>query len=168
MIQQDVFARQLKADMAQYISQIRLHLRDNADLNRLVVGMETNNRIIAFHVLEVISEFNGYPPKLREYGFYDFRDNNWLPFLTKGVLRAILRSVANLQVRNRLTFTDGGTSIQTDDHAPELLMAAREYDADWRSWVEQTRISENIAGGFGCAGVSSIYGWVNGAFLYDL
>jgi hypothetical protein len=45
-----------------FVQAVRLYLRDFAELNRLIAGEETNDRMIAWSVFDALSNFNGTPP----------------------------------------------------------------------------------------------------------
>jgi hypothetical protein len=77
-----------------FVARVRLFMRDYAELNRLVAGEESNDRLIAFAVHDALSDFNATPPFLGAYGFTEFVQRGWMhPLMMKTVV-CLLESVA--------------------------------------------------------------------------
>jgi hypothetical protein len=51
----------LSDTMKTFVQVVREYMRDHPELNRLIAGQETNNRLIAWSVLDALSLFNGTP-----------------------------------------------------------------------------------------------------------
>lgn len=128
-----------------FTESVRLFLRDYSDLNRLIDGEESNPRMIAFAAMDAISEFNSEPPPLRKYNFGDFISKGWTSFLLKGTVKHLLQSIALLQNRNNLRFSDGGITAQTSDKASELMNFSQVFERQWKDWVKKIKITENIS-----------------------
>ena len=150
-------------NLASFIEGVRLFLRDYPELNRLIEGEESNPRMIVFAVMNAVGEFNGEPPPLRTYTFQDFYNNGWLSYLLKGTVKHLLRSIALLQTRNQLSFSDGGISAQVSDKGPALMQYQQIFDVEWREWMKKIRISLNINNALDSGdGAHSEYGLLHG------
>lgn len=155
-------------EMNAFLSGVRLYLRDLPALNRLIDGEESSSRMIAFAMMDAIGEFNATPPPIRSYGFLDFSNNGWTSFLLKGTLKSLLRSVALLQTRNHLRFSDGGISAQVSDKGPELMQYSQMFGAEWEAWILKQKISLNIMGALASSeGAPSEYSLIHGWNYYD-
>lgn len=157
-------------EFEQFVSGVRLYLRDHPALNRLIHGEETNDRMIAWCVMDAISEFNGTPPLLGTYSFTYFMENNLQSLLRKGTVICILESVGLLQTRNHLPFNDGGLSVSVSDKTPLLQSWIDRFRAKWDPEVKQVKIAMNIDSLLdGGGGVASEYfaisGWYSDIYV---
>ena len=124
--------------------------------------------MIYFAMVDAIGEFNATPPPLRTYGFTDFVNKSWTSFLLKGTLKSLLRSVALLQTRNHLRFSDGGISAQVSDKGSELMQYSQILGAEWDNWILKTKISLNVMSLLDDpGGAHSEYSSINGWNYYD-
>ena len=87
-----------------FINLVRAKMRDFPELNRLIAGQETSDRMIALAAMEAIDDYNTTPPLLGAVGFDNFPS---ISLLVNGTIICILESVGILQVRNHLSYTDG-------------------------------------------------------------
>ena len=49
-------------DLIRFVSEVRLYLRDYAELNRLIDGEETSDRMLAWAVIDALDDINNTPP----------------------------------------------------------------------------------------------------------
>lgn len=148
-----------------FVAQTRLFMRDFPELNRLVAGEESSDRMIAFAAMEAISDFNSEPPPLGFYTFDMFVQKGWVHPLRVGTINELLHMVGLLQTRNHLPFSDGGLNVAVSDKTPLLQSWIQLFGAKWENWKKQTKISQNIMGILtGQGGVSSELFAVNGYF----
>lgn len=155
--------RDVPQAMKQFIAGVRMFLRDYPGLNRLIEGEESSPRFIFFAVIDALGEFNATPPPLRGYTFDDFAAKYWTSFLMKGTVKHLLRSVALLQTRNHLRFSDGGITAQVSDKGQELMQYSQIFASEWDAWIVKIKISENIMGALSSsAGAASEYSLING------
>jgi hypothetical protein len=134
-------------------------MRDHEELNRLISGEETSNRLITYCMWLGVDEFNITPPILGKVTAVDqFPSRYILLYLT---IIQVLTSVGLLKSRNRFTYSDGGFSVKTE-----------EQDQLYQRWIglmrqqispliQRYKVSANIEGGWD-AGVGSEYGWIHG------
>lgn len=159
------------AAFEQYVSNIRMYMRDHAALNRLIEGQETNDRMIAWSIMDAMSDFNGTPPLIGALGFEDFMRYNLQSLLRTGTVIKILESVGLLQTRNHLPFSDGGLNVAVSDKTPLIQSWIQLFSARWETDKKQVKIGMNIESLLdGTAGVVSEYfsvsGWYADALSY--
>lgn len=150
-----------------FIQMVRAFMRDYPELNRLVRGVESSDRMIAWAIKDALSGFNGTPPNLGRFTVDDLlaRDQSYL--LLRMTVCALIESVGLLQTRNHLNYSTGGTSVGVNDKTP-LLMNWLQY---FRASVDQAKLRiktawniESILGEDN-AGVFSEYWVVHGTYL---
>lgn len=129
----------------QFVSDTRFFIRDFPELNRLVAGQESSDRMIALCAVNTISEFNAQPPLIGAFNFSDFVQNNWIDPLRTGTLIKLLTSVGILQTRNHLPFSDGGLNVAVSDKTPLLQSWIQLLKMDWMQWKQQVKVAKNIA-----------------------
>jgi hypothetical protein len=143
--------------MEQFKSEVRGYIRDFPELNRLISGEESSDRMVEYCIWLSIDEWNTTPPVTANV-LSDFPSRLILLQLT---LCHLLMSVGILKSRNRFTYNDGGFSVQTE-----------EQDTMYSRWIQLLRsqvdpklmrlkVALNISGGYG-GGLGSEYGWING------
>jgi len=155
---------------SRFVAGVRLYLRDHSALNRLIKGEETNDRMIAWCVLDAISDFNGTPPDVGTWTFDAMMQRNLQSMLRTGTVIRVLESVGLLQTRNHLPFNDGGLSVSVSDKAPLLQSWIDRLKADWKPAVKETKIALNIEslldGGCGVASeYFAISGWYSDIYV---
>lgn len=95
-----------------FIQTVRLFMRDHPQLNRLVKGQEHSDRMVAWAILDFLSDFAGTPPFLGYYTLEQLFDMHFQAFALRGTAVALLQSVGILQTRNHLNFSDGGSALE--------------------------------------------------------
>jgi hypothetical protein len=149
-----------------FVQTVRLYLRDFAELNRLIAGEESSDRMIMWAVLDAMSNFNG-TPHLTNISFEDLLGRNQGHLLLRMTVEALIESVGLLQTRNHLNYSDGGINVGVNDKTP-LLMNWLQY---YRSYTEQlkqrVKVALNIEGILGPShsGVFSELSAINGSYL---
>lgn len=129
----------------QFVSDTRYFIRDLPELNRLVAGQESSDRMIALCAVNAVSEFNAQPPLIGTYNFNDFVQNGWIDPLRTGTIIKILTSVGILQTRNHLPFSDGGLNVAVSDKTPLLQSWIQLLKGDWIQWKQHVKVAKNIA-----------------------
>lgn len=148
-----------------FVAQTRLFMRDFPELNRLVAGEESSDRMIAFAAMEAMSDFNSEPPNLGFYTFDMFVSKGWVHPLRTGTICQLLHMVGLLQTRNHLPFSDGGLNVAVSDKTPLIQAWIQIFCSKWENWKQKTKVSQNIAGILtGAGGVSSELFAINGYF----
>lgn len=143
------------------VNMVRLYTRDHPELNRLISGVESSNRQIAWAIMDTLDDFNTEPPTTG----YNLSNFPSMSLLIRGVTCSLLESIGLLQTRNHLSFSDGGIQIGVNDKTPFIqswLQMFRNSYEDKKRKMKQAANIENAWGG----GVSSelkvvnnYYGW---------
>ena len=126
--------------MKAFVQMVRLYLRDFEELNRLIAGEESTDRMIAWAVLDALSNFNG-TPHFTQASLEDLLALNQQHLLLRMTVEALIESVGLLQTRNHLNYSDGGLNVGVNDKTP-LLMNWLQY---YRSYTEQLKQRVKVA-----------------------
>lgn len=152
--------------MRAFVQMVRLYLRDFEELNRLVAGEESTDRMIAWAVLDAISNFNG-TPHFTSVSLDELLNLNQQHLILRMTVEALIESVGLLQTRNHINYSDGGINVGVNDKTP-LLMNWLQY---FRSYTEQlkqrVKVAINIQGILGPSnvGIHSELWAVNSSYL---
>lgn len=150
----------LPIPVQQFISTVRLYLRDYPELNRLIHGQENSNRMIAWAILDAIDDWNSTPPLIPAVDLMNFPSKS---LLLRGTVVNLLQSVGLLQTRNHLTFSDGGIQVGVSDKTPLLQSWIQLLGNQYEEKKQRLKVAINIELGWG-AGVHSEYLWTNGFY----
>jgi len=135
------------------LEEVRAYLRDYPELNRLLDAEETSDRQLRWYIIEVLDDFSATPPPLGTLRL----ENLPRSIILKGVAAEALTSAAVLNLRNALSYTDGGFSVDLDKHQAMLALAnifRQEYETKKTRW----KIAQNIQRALGQAtGIHSEY-----------
>lgn len=142
-----------------FINEVRAFMRDFPELNRLISGEESSDRMIEYCTWLAIDEWNTTPP-LAQVSLQTFPSRSILLYLT---IVHLLTSVGILKSRNRFNYNDGGFSVQTEIQDELYLRWAQMLRSQVAPQVRQLKTALNIEGGWN-AGVGSEYGWIHGWF----
>jgi hypothetical protein len=144
------------------VGMIRLYMRDYGHLNRLIQGEETSDRMIAWAIVDTMDDWNTTPPFIGDASIERFPS---ISLLREGAVYRILESVAILQNRNHLSFTDGGLSVAVNDKAPMLLNFINMLRQSYEMKKMRLKASMNVEMAFGGTGTFSEYFIINGIYL---
>lgn len=144
----------------QFVGEVRSFVRDFPQLNRLISGEESSDRMIRYCAVLAVDEWNVTPP-LSGHSVTNFPSRSVLLHLT---IIHLLASVGILKSRNSFAYSDGGFTVQTEEHDTRYMKWIQFFrsmgPASYRA-VKDLKIALNIQGGWG-AGVGSEYGWIHG------
>lgn len=107
------------SSMEAHVQSVRLFMRDFAELNLLIKGEESSDRMIMWATLDFLSDFNGTPP-FTSMSLDQILQRNLHSFAVRGTVVSLLQSLMLLYTRNHLNFSDGGMSVSINDKAPML------------------------------------------------
>jgi hypothetical protein len=145
---------------SQFVGEVRDFMRDFPELNRLISGEESSDRMIRFAMYLAVDEWNVMPP-LTGHTFSNFPSRGMLLYLT---VIHLLTSVGILKSRNSFAYSDGGFTVQTEEHDTRyqrwIQLFRSAGPASFKS-MRDLKIAMNIAGGWGTS-VGSEYGWIHG------
>lgn len=155
----------LSSRMTAFIQMLREHLRDYPELNRLITGVETSDRMLLHAAGKALVRYNGTPPmtQLSLDGIFSLQHQDLLQDMA---VINVLESVMLLQARNQINYSTGGTTVGINDKAV-LLMKILQY---LRSTVDQDlklrKVAVNIISILGDMGVSSEYALVHSSYVF--
>lgn len=147
-----------------FIHMMRHWMRDQPHLNRLIRGVESTNRLIAWAALDFLSDFNQTPPPLGNYTLEQLLELGYTNLARRGTAIALFESVGVLQTRNQLNFSDGGINVAVSDKTPQLQSWLQLFQGKYEQDKMKIKISLNINQILGERGVGSEYGFVNGFY----
>lgn len=142
---------------ASFSQEVREYIRDFPELNRLISGKESSNRLIEYCARLAVDEYNTTPP-LTSHGIEAFPSRFVLLQLT---IIHVLQSVGILHSRNRFSYNDGGFSVETEQQEGLYKQWIQLMRSQVQPLLEKQKIALNIERGWG-AGVGSEYGWIHG------
>ena len=142
---------------ATFVPEVRAFIRDFPELNRLISGEETSNRLIEYCAHLAVDEYNTSPP-LTRHDISSFPSRTILLNLT---LIQILTSVGILHSRNRFSYNDGGFSVETEQQETLYQNWIQLLRSQTMPRMQALKVAKNIESGWG-GGVGSEYGWIHG------
>jgi len=140
-----------------------MYLRDYPELNRLIDGEETSDRMIAWAVIDTLDDINNRPPFVGSFTVSTFP---YRSLLLRGTVITVLESVGILQTRNQLQYSDGGISVGASDKAPMLMQWVQMLSTSYEQKLDKWKISRNITEAFNGESVMSDYYFLGG--YYDV
>lgn len=152
--------------MRAYVQQVRLAIRDFGELNRLVAGEESSDRMIGWATLDAISRFNG-TPHFTSFGLEDLLNQQQMYLLTRMTIESLLESIGLLQTRNHINYSNGGINVGVNDKTPLIMNWLQYFKATTEQRLTQVKVAINIGQILGPShsGVRSEYWSVNQTYL---
>jgi hypothetical protein len=148
--------------LGRFVLEVRQYLRDFPELNRLIDGEETSDRMIAWAVLDALDDINATPPLTGAYTIDTFPRS----ILLRGTVIAVLESVGLLQTRNQINYSDGGIQVSASDKAPMLMQWINMLRGSYEQKKQQYKIAVNISSAFEGSAILSDYYFLGG--YYDV
>jgi hypothetical protein len=145
------------------VSHLRQYLRDFPELNRLIDGHETSDRMLAWSVIDALDDFNNTPPFIGTFSVGSFP---YKSLLLRGAVITVLESVGLLQMRNQLQYSDGGITVSASDKAPMIMQWLQMLKSSYEQKKAQYKMSQNIESAFRGDGIMSDYYFLGG--YYDV
>jgi hypothetical protein len=134
------------------VKRLRMFLRDDAALNKLITGKESSDSQLLFALEDSVDDFINTPPLI---GRWTLDNHPSRRILIHGAAIEVLRSTGLLQSRNRLSYNDGGVSVQVSDKAGEYQTWLSEFSSNYERSKRELKMALNIEQCYG--GVSSEY-----------
>jgi hypothetical protein len=141
-----------------FTQEVRDYIRDFPELNRLIRGAETSNRLIQYCAWLAIDEYNTTPPLMGTYSIANFPSRSILLQLT---IVYILMSSGILHSRNRFSYNDGGYQVETEQQEALYQRWIQLIRSQMQPRLQQLKVAMNIEAAWG-GGVGSEYGWIHG------
>ena len=143
-------------EFADFVQEVRAFLRDYPELNRLVAGEESSDRQIAWAIMDAVDNFNG-TPHFTNYSLESLLVKGQKHLLVRMAVITLLESVALLQARNQLSYSDGGITISTNDKSPLLMNWIQYFKNVTEQKMVRVKVSMNIEDALEEPGVFSEY-----------
>lgn len=128
-------------------AQIRRFMRDFPEYNVLLDAVEFTDDDYADAKIFAVAEFNCFTPvtTFLEASF----PNDWLLLL--GTCAHLMTSEAFLQLRNQVTYNDGGgiNPVGIDDKFAAYLSLRNAVKAEWQERAQKVKQQLNMEGGYG-------------------
>lgn len=152
--------------MRNFVQMTRYYLRDHAELNRLIRGEETSDRMILWAVKDAVSDFNGTPPRTH-YALEGLLALELHHLMLRLTVISVVESVGLLQTRNHINYSTGGTNVGLNDKTPLLMNWLQYFKSTVEQKKQQVKVALNIESilGSGHAGVHSEYWSINSSYL---
>lgn len=131
---------------AAHVQSVRLFMRDFAELNLLVRGEESSDRMITWATVDFLSDFNGTPP-FTMFSLDDLVLTFPLQHLAvRGTVISLLQSLMILWSRNYLPFSDGGLTVNFQDRAPLIQSMLSLFQSAYEQNKRMTKTAINVQG----------------------
>lgn len=145
---------------------VRLYLRDYPELNRLIAGEESSDRMIAWATFDALSAFNG-TPNLTAFSLDDLLSRNQHHLMLRMTVIALIESVGLLQTRNHINYSTGGINVGVNDKTPLLMQWLQYFKAYVDQLMQKVKVSLNVESilGPGEVGLHSEYWAINATYL---
>jgi hypothetical protein len=149
-----------------FVQMVRLYLRDFSELNRLIKGEETNDRMILWAVKDAVSDFNG-TPQFTNFTLDSLLDMNLQHLMLRLTVISIIESVGLLQTRNHINYSTGGINVGVNDKTGMLMNWLQYFKSTTEQKKQQVKVAINVESilGAGERGVHSEYWAVNSTYL---
>lgn len=149
-----------------FVQMVRLYIRDFPELNRIIRGEESSDRMIAWALLDALADFNGTPP-FTIFSLEDLLQRSQQALLLRMTVIALLESVGLLQTRNHINYSDGGINTGVNDKTPLIMNWLSYYKGATEQMKLRVKVSFNIESILGSSneGVHSEYWAVNLSYV---
>jgi hypothetical protein len=145
----------------EFVREVRMYLRDFAELNRLITGEESSDRMIAWAVMDALDDINNSPPLISKYTVENFPNRS---LLLRGAVISLLESVGIMQTRNQLNFSDGGIQVSVSDKAPMIMQWLNFLKSSYEDKKTRWKIAVNIQQAFTGSAITSDYYFLGGIY----
>ena len=145
---------------------VRLYTRDNPELNRLIAGEESTDRMIMWAVLDALDNFNG-TPHFTSLTLEELLGRNQRSLMLRMTVEALLESVGLLQTRNHINYSDGGINVGVNDKTPLIMNWLQYFRSFTEQKIQKVKVSMNIEGILGPSnpGIHSELWAINASYL---
>jgi len=153
--------------MQQFVQVVRLYMRDHPQLNRLVAGEESSDRMIAWATMDALADFNGTPPMIGTFTLEMLLQRDQQALLLRMVTCSLLESVGLLQTRNHVNYSNGGINVGVNDKTPLIMNWLQYFKGTTEQMKQRVKVTFNIEQILGPSnpGVHSELWSVNASYL---
>ena len=146
-----------------FVQEVRLFTRDFPELNRLLRGEESSDRMIAWAVIDAVSDFNG-TPHFTSLKLEDLLQLGQRSLMLRMTVIALLESVGLLQTRNHLNYSDGGLNVGVNDKTPMIMNWLQYFKGTAEQMKQRVKVAINIGAILNSGGVASEYFAINSTY----
>ncbi len=146
-----------------FVQIVRLYTRDFPELNRLVAGEESNDRQIAWSIMDAVADFNGTPP-ITGVSLEYLISRQQHALILRMVVCSLIESVGMLQTRNHINYSNGGITVGVNDKTPMLMQWLQYYKATTEQMKQRVKVAFNIESILGEHGLHSEYWAINSTY----
>ena len=146
-----------------FVQEVRGYLRDHAELNRLLSGVESSDRQIAWAVVAAVEKFNGSPP-MSDYGIDTLLRLHQSDLLRRMAVMSLLEGVGMLQTRNHINYSAGGMSVGVNDKTPLIMRWLEYFNSSVPQELLRVKVAMNIEEALGGVAVPSEMWSVNSTY----
>jgi len=149
-----------------FVHTVRLYMRDFPELNRLIAGEESTDRMIGWAVLDALNAFNG-TPHVTNLTLEELFARNQQHLMLRMTVISLVESVGLLQTRNHINYSTGGINVGVNDKTPLLMNWLQYFKSYTDQLKQQVKVSLNIEGILGSdqVGAHSEYWAANLSYL---
>ena len=151
------------ARIQELVAMLRAKLRDYPELNLLVEGVENSDRVLAMALVSTLDDFNSTPPLLDNETLFTVPIN----ILMLGATAEVMMQLAQLMIRNQLSYSDGqGIQASASDKGPQLFAWRQTITSEYEQKKSRYKMAKNLNDALSRpCGVSSEWEIVHG--FYD-
>tara|TARA_R110002126_G_scaffold118835_2_gene259454 strand:- start:63 stop:605 length:543 start_codon:yes stop_codon:yes gene_type:complete len=147
-----------RAALANMISHVRTRTRDFPELNRLIAGKESSDTQIAYAIMETIDDWNTTPPLISAVMLESFPSPS---LLVTGAVSRLMGSVATLEVRNNMQYSDGqGVQVSSSTNGPLLRQWSNLLGQEYEGKKRQVKMALNLGSAMNGSGIASQYSYL--------
>ena len=139
-----------------FVHVVRSFCRDFPEVNRLVRGVESSDRQIAWAVADALDDFNG-TPHITDYSLDNLLQRHQSHLLVRMTAINLIESVALLQTRNHLNYSDGGLNVGVNDKTNMLMSWLQLFKNEVEQKKTRVKLAFNIEEALSSYGVHSEY-----------
>lgn len=145
------------------LQEIRVNLRDQPEINRLIDEYEFDLADICDAIVRAVMYFNQSQPPIP----WVFTTNNfpWRFYWLDGIASYLYETAASFYRRNRLKHQTAGLAVDDLDREREYTQAYQMRLDRWQKWTVQKRVELNMQMGFSTFGspyANDYDGWATG------
>jgi hypothetical protein len=134
------------------IAEIRLNLRDQPEINRLIDEYEFDVADICEAAVKSVMYFNmSQPPIMTQFSTTNFP---WRYQWLDGICAHLYEIASGFYRRNHLKHQTAGLAVDDINREQEYLQAWKIRFERWSTWVKTKRVQLNMEEGFGALGSS--------------
>lgn len=156
----------ISSEMVNFVQILREMLRDKPELNRLIRGEESSDRLLYMAANLAVVRYLGTPPISEGLTLADLMRMNQQDVLLDLAILQILKSVMLLQARNQINYSSGGTTVGINDKALLLLKLFQTLESTTSQELKTRKTALNIISILGETGVHSEYAVLHNSYVF--